>query len=92
MMKHPPHPGRMLAEDLEALGVSVADAAGGIGVTRQTLHRVIAGTSAITPEMALRLEKALGSTAEAWLALQRAYDLAEARRHPPRNIRRIKAA
>jgi addiction module HigA family antidote len=63
-----------------------------IGVTRQTLHRVIAGTSAITPEMALRLEKALGSTAEAWLALQRAYDLAEARRHPPRNIRRIKAA
>ena len=78
-MKNPPHPGAGLRDDIEALGLTVAETAAGLGVTRQQLHNVISGKSAITPEMALRLEKALGSTAEHWLWLQLAYDLAQAR-------------
>ena len=78
-MKNPPHPGTGLRDDIEALGLTVAETATGLGVTRQQLHNVISGKSAITPEMALRLEKAIGSTAEHWLWLQLAYDLAQAR-------------
>jgi addiction module HigA family antidote len=51
----------------------------GLGVTRQQLHNVIAGRSAVSAEMAYRLEKALGSTADAWLRLQANYDLAQVR-------------
>ena len=78
-MKNPPHPGLGLRDDLEALGLSVAGAAVGLGVTRQQLYNVLKGKSAISPDMALRLEKALGGTAEGWLTLQTAYDLAQAR-------------
>ncbi len=78
-MKNPPHPGAGLREDIEALGLTVAEAAAGLGVTRQQLHNVTSGRSSITPEMALRLEKAIGSSAEHWLRLQLAYDLAQAR-------------
>ena len=78
-MKNPPHPGLGLRDDLEALGLSVAGAAVGLGVTRQQLYNVLKGKSAISPDMALRLEKALGGTAESWLTLQTAYDLAQAR-------------
>ena len=78
-MKNPPHPGLGLRDDLESLGLSVAGAALGLGVTRQQLYNVLKGKSAISPDMALRLEKALGGTAESWLTLQTAYDLAQAR-------------
>ena len=78
-MKNPPHPGLGLRDDLEALGLSVAGAAVGLGVTRQQLYNVLKGKSAISPDMALRLEKALGGTAESWLTVQTAYDLAQAR-------------
>ena len=78
-MKNPPHPGLGLRDDLEALGLSVAGAAVGLGVTRQQLYNVLKGKSAISPDMALRLEKALGGTAVSWLTLQTAYDLAQAR-------------
>ena len=78
-MKNPPHPGLGLRDDLEALGLSAAGAAVGLGVTRQQLYNVLKGKSAISPDMALRLEKALGGTAESWLTLQTAYDLAQAR-------------
>jgi addiction module HigA family antidote len=78
-MKNPPHPGAGLKDDIEALGLSVAEAAKGLGVTRQQLHNVVSGRSGITPEMALRLEKAIGSTADHWLRLQAAYDLAQLR-------------
>jgi addiction module HigA family antidote len=79
-MKNPPHPGAGLKDDIEALGLSVAEAAKGLRVTRQQLYRVINGDCAITPEMAIRLEKAIGSTADAWLRMQMNYDLAQARR------------
>lgn len=79
-MKNPPHPGRGLRFELEELGLSVAAAARGLGITRQQLHNVISGKSAISAEMALRLEKAIGGKAELWLAMQAAYDLAQVRR------------
>ncbi|MEA2989562.1 MAG: antitoxin HigA [Alphaproteobacteria bacterium] len=79
LMKNPPHPGVGLKDDIEALGLSVAEAAKGLGVTRQQLYRVINGECAITPEMAIRLEKAIGSTADTWLRMQMNYDLAQIR-------------
>lgn len=78
-MKNPAHPGRLVKNDLDALGWSVAEAAEALGVTRQQLYRVINGTSAVTPDMAIRLEKGIGSTAETWVRMQAAYDLAQAR-------------
>ena len=78
-MKKPPHPGLLVKENIDGLGLTVAQAAEGLGVTRQQLYKVINCQSAISPEMAMRLEKALGSTAEAWLTMQAAYDLAQVR-------------
>jgi antitoxin HigA-1 len=78
-MKNPPHPGQMIGDSLKEIGVSISAAAKGLGVTRQQLHNLIAGRCAIMPEMAFRLEKALGSTADAWLRMQANYDLAQVR-------------
>lgn len=78
-MKNPPHPGRLVNDEIQALGLSVAQAAQGLGVTRQQLHRVIKGECALSPEMALRLEKGVGSSAAAWLQMQMNYDLARLR-------------
>jgi addiction module HigA family antidote len=80
-MKNPPHPGELLKDNVDELGLSVAEAAKGLGVTRQQLYNVINGKSAITPEMAVRLEKALGGTADLWLRMQVNYDLAQVRRN-----------
>ena len=89
-MKNPPHPGLGLRDDIEALGLSVADAAEALGVTRQQLYNVIKGKSSITPEMALRLEKGIGSTAETWIRLQSAFDLAQARaKRPAFKVRKL---
>ena len=71
-MKNPPHPGRGLKEDIDALGLTVAEAAEALGITRQQLYDVINGKNGITPEMALRLEKGVGGMADAWLAMQAA--------------------
>ena len=60
-MKNPSHPGKLIEADLEELGLSVAKAAKGIGVTRQQLYRVISGDCGVTPEMAIRLEKLLAA-------------------------------
>ncbi|MGP1393959.1 MAG: HigA family addiction module antitoxin [Inquilinaceae bacterium] len=78
-MKIPPHPGRGLKDDFEALGLSTVKAAEALGMSRSQLHRIVAGESAITPELALRLEVVIGGTAEAWLRLQAAYDAAVVR-------------
>jgi len=80
-MKNPVHPGRIVRHDcLEPLGLSVTEGAKVLGVTRQTLNNVISGKSGISPEMAIRLSKAFGSTAETWVRMQAAYDLAQARK------------
>ncbi|MBL7649571.1 MAG: HigA family addiction module antidote protein [Candidatus Hydrogenedentes bacterium] len=81
-MKKPPHPGRSIKDAcLDALGLNVTEAAKILGVARHTLSRVLNGHSAISPEMAIRLEKVGWSNADHWLRLQTAYDLAEAREH-----------
>ena len=68
---------------MEDMNLSVADGAAGLGVTRQQLYNVLKGKSAITPEMAVRLEKAFGGPAEMWLRMQAAYDLAQVRGREP---------
>ena len=80
-MKNPVHPGELVKENLSELGLTTALAAKGLGVTRQQLHKVISGRSAVTPEMALRFEKAFGGSADMWMRMQAAYDLAQARRN-----------
>lgn len=79
-MKNPPHPGGLIGDTLDELKISVTAAARGLGITRQQLHNVIAGRSGITPEMAVKLEKAIGSTADTWLRMQMNYDLAQVRK------------
>jgi len=80
-MKNPAHPGRIVKHDcLEPLGLSIAAGAKILGVSRQALNNVVTGKSGISPEMAIRLTKAFGSTEETWLRMQLAYDLALARK------------
>jgi addiction module HigA family antidote len=81
-MKEPAHPGRIVRSAcLEPLGLSIAEGAKILGVTRQALNNVVTGKSGISPEMAIRLTKAFGSTEETWLRMQLAYDLAAARKN-----------
>lgn len=81
-MKNPPHPGELVRYDcLEALGLSVTAGAKALGVTRQTLNNLVNGHSGISPEMAIRLQKAFGGTAEGWLRMQLAYNLARAEKN-----------
>ena len=81
-MKNPPHPGLSVRHDcLEPLGLSVTEAAKRLGVRRKQLSDVVNGRSGISPEMAIRLDKAFGGGAETWLRLQAAFDLAQAMRH-----------
>ena len=80
-MSNPPHPGRSIRENcLYPLDLSVAEAARVLGVARHTLSRVLNGHAAISPEMAIRLEKAGWSRAEFWLRRQTTYDLVQARK------------
>jgi len=79
-MKNPPHPGRVVFEEcLEPLGLTITEAARGLGVTRNSLSRLIHGHNGISPEMALRLSMAFGGSAESWLRQQIEYDLAQIR-------------
>ena len=81
-MKSPPHPAFSVRHDcLEPLGLTVTEAANALGVTRQALNNLVNGRSGISPEMAIRLDKAFGGGAEIWLGLQMDYDLAEAMKH-----------
>ena len=80
-MKNPPHPGRSVRENcLAPLGLNVTEAARVLGVARHTLSRVLNGHAAISPEMAIRLEKVGWSNAEFWLRRQTTYDLVQARK------------
>jgi len=80
-MKNPAHPGRIVKHAcLEPLGLSVTEGAKVLGVTRQTLTKIINGKSGISAEMAIRLAKAFGSSADTWVRMQAAYDLAQARK------------
>ena len=91
-MKNPPHPGSSIKLNcLEPLSLSVTEAARALGVARHTLSRVLNGHAAISPEMAIRLEKAGWSNAEFWMSRQASYDLAQARNHEDRiKVKRYK--
>ena len=79
-MHNPPHPGDFIREVyLEPNGITGRQLAAKLGVSPSTLNRVLQGTSGISPEMALRLSKALGRSPESWLAMQDNHDLWQAR-------------
>lgn len=93
-MKTPPHPGLSVRHDcLEPLGLSVTEAARRLGISRKQMSDVVNCRSGISPEMAIRLDKAFGGGAETWYRLQAAYDLARAMEHADEiKVRRISHA
>jgi antitoxin HigA-1 len=79
-MKNPPHPGGVvLRQCIEPSGLNITDAAATLGVTRNTLSEFVNGKRGISPEMAVRLSKVFGRSAEGWLMQQAQYDLAYVR-------------
>ena len=81
-MKNPPHPGSLIkTEVIEALGLSVSKAAEILQVRRATLSDLLNGKSALTPDMALRIEKAFGPEMDHLLRMQLAYDVSKTREH-----------
>ena len=79
-MHNPPHPGEFIAGVyLEPCGLSIRQVAERLGVSASTFQRLVAGKSRITPDMALRLSRVLGRSAESWLSLQDSHDLWQAR-------------
>ncbi len=93
MMKNHPHPGEILREDvLTPLGLGVTESAERLGVSRVTLSRVLNGRAGISPELALRLERAGVSTARFWITLQANYDLSQAMRRKQPRVKPLHAA
>lgn len=87
-MHNPPHPGEFITDIyLEPNGISGRELAEKLDVAASTLSRILNGTSRVTPEMALRLSKAIGRTPESWLSMQDAHDLWVARQHV--NLQRV---
>ncbi len=93
-MYNPPHPGEIIREFcVEALSLTVTDAAKALGVTRKTFSALLNGRSGISPEMALRLSKVFGRSPEGWIKLQIQYDLWKAKQNLDlKNLKKIKAA
>lgn len=89
-MHNPAHPGEVLREYFPR-GLAVTEAAKRLGVTRQALSALLNGRSGVSAEMALRLEAALGTSAEMWLEMQVSHDLWQARRHSQLKVMRIAA-
>ena len=82
LMKNPPHPGELIkTEIIEALGLNVSKAAEVLNVRRATLSDLLHGKASLTPEMALRIEKAFGPDMDHLLRMQLAYDVAQTRQH-----------
>ena len=93
-MHDPPHPGEIIREIcLGPLGLTVTEAAKSLGVTRKTFSALLNGRSGISPEMALRLSKVFGRSAEGWLRLQLQYDLWQTQQRVNlKNLKPVKAA
>ena len=80
-MKNPPHPGLSVRHDcLEPLGLSVTEAARKLGISRKQLSDIVNCRSGISPEMAIRLDKAFGGGADTWYRLQSTWELAQAKK------------
>lgn len=87
----PTHPGEMLREDfLPDYGLTIATLADALGVSRQTINELLRGRRAVSPEMALRLARLFGNSAEFWLNAQRAVDLWDAAQAIKAEVQRIK--
>ena len=86
-MRHPAHPGEIVQEYMEGLGLTVSALAAHLKITRANLSRMIHGRTGVSAEMALRLSEAFGNSPEVWITLQANYDLARAVRG-----RRVKIA
>jgi addiction module HigA family antidote len=87
----PTHPGEMLREDfLPDYGLTISGLAGALGVSRQTMNELLRGRRAVSPEMALRLSRLFGNSAEFWLNAQRAVDLWDAAQAIKAEVKRIK--
>jgi antitoxin HigA-1 len=79
LMHNPPHPGEVIKRQcLEPLGLTVTEAAEGLGVSRNTMSMLINGRLGISPEMAIRLSQGFGGSPESWLRQQMDYDLWQA--------------
>jgi addiction module HigA family antidote len=91
VMTNPCHPGEIIRDAcLVGLGLNVTEGAAALGVTRTTLSRIVNGKASISPEMAVRLSKAFGSTPGFWLRLQLNYDLAQIQKKASRiRVRRV---
>ncbi len=90
LRRPPTHPGAILREDvLPALNLSVSEAARQLRVTRQTLHRVLAEASGVSPEMAVRLGKFCGNGPGLWLRMQQAFDLWHAEQNLREELEKI---
>jgi addiction module HigA family antidote len=90
MMHNPPHPGTLLKEEvIDPLGLSVTDAAARLGMSRVAFSRVLNGRAAISPDLALRLEKAGTGSARSWLVMQANYDLWQAMQTPQPPVRAL---
>jgi len=89
-MHNPPHPGEVLREYLPE-AMTLNDVASGLGVTRQSLSAVLNGRSGVSAEMAVRLSKALGTSADLWLGLQMQYDLWQVMNKPMPRVQRLAA-
>jgi addiction module HigA family antidote len=91
MTRRPTHPGEMLREDfLPDYGLTVAGLATAAGVSRQSINELLRGRRSVSPEMALRLARLFGNTAEFWLNAQRAVDLWDALQTVKDDVARIK--
>src|ERR1700722_19230757 len=90
-MYNPPHPGEVVADTVLCAdgGISVTAFAEKLKMTRAAISRVVNGKAGISPELSLRLEEALGTSAESWLAMQSAYDLSQAKKSHRVKIKRI---
>ena len=92
LMHNPPHPGEILRQFcIEPLGLSVTEAAKGLGVSRKTLSAILNGRAGISPEMAVRLSLAFGTSSESWLNQQLQFDLWQAEKGR-KNLRVLRLA
>ena len=93
-MHNPPHPGKVIKRQcLEPLGLTVTDAAKGLGVSRNTLSMLLNGRLGISPEMAIRLSQGFGGSPESWLQQQMQYDLWQAQQDKQKiKVKKFKAA
>jgi addiction module HigA family antidote len=91
--RQPTHPGKVLLEDvIKPLGITITEAAKGLGVSRKTLSEIVNGRCGLSPEIAVRIGKATNTSPESWLAMQTKLDLWNAMRKEPKNVTRFKTS